>query len=163
MKPFTQLQTFVISCVVSLLFIGLFYLAISSFLERVKETGREEARQQHRAQIAKLKEDADKVEASLRGQLTQAQNHAILREQTIRTLASAVGTSSAGLRDALGRVRADVHTASPEANAQRAATLAELLESCQDEYRQLAEKADRHVSDVKTLNDAWPQLPPQQQ
>lgn len=160
-NPISELQKFFISLAICLIVIAIVYFVTVRWIESVKETARQEVRQQHAAEIAKLKADALKVEATLRGQLIEAQNNANVREQTIRSLASAASSSSAGLRDALGRVRSDVHGASAEANAQRAITLAELLGSCQERYRQLAEKADRHVNDLRTHREAWPVVPAQ--
>lgn len=46
--------------------------------------------------------------------------------------------------------------ATPSACTDRADPARELLATCAAELQDLAGKADRHASDVKTLTDAWP-------
>lgn len=57
-------------------------------------------------------------------------------------------------RDAGGGLHAPSH--SGPASADATAPLADLLIDCANRYSELGEKADRHVSDIKTLMDAWP-------
>ena len=65
-------------------------------------------------------------------------------------------------RSELDRLRAQLAAtvptgATPQATCvDRAATVSELFAQCAAELQELAGKADRHASDVKTLTDAWP-------
>lgn len=85
-----------------------------------------------------------------------ARNDATIREQAIRR--DVVGARNAV--DSLQRELADIQRSLPtlaaEACRERADTLAELFGQCTARYGEVAEKADRHASDVKTLSDAWP-------
>ena len=61
-----------------------------------------------------------------------------------------------GLRGTLYEFRASLPNASSSALIARADTAAELLGVCADEYRSVAEAADRIASDRQTLIEAWP-------
>ena len=62
----------------------------------------------------------------------------------------------------LGRLRLAVNSAVPStcdaasAGTERANATNQLLLECAEQLTDLAEKADRHASDVKTLIEAWP-------
>ena len=76
--------------------------------------------------------------------------------------ADALRANAAGSRDALVRLSdaADeaLRTAgrSLDACLDAATTSSQLLVAVSTERRELAEAADRHVSDIQTLTDAWP-------
>lgn len=75
--------------------------------------------------------------------------------QRIRTDADLARAAVDGLRDdiaALQRAGAQ----SIDAANQRAVTAEKLLLDSAGAYRELAQKADGHASDVKLLQDAWP-------
>lgn len=84
-----------------------------------------------------------------------AQSEAALRERRLRA-------DAASSRDAVGRLSHAADEALSRAQATHAACLvtaaaaSELLITVSTERRELAEKADRHVNDLKTLTDAWP-------
>ncbi len=104
---------------------------------------------------AALKAAADKATAPAQ-QLAEANNHAQAREQTIKTLSVAAGAASVSLRDAIGSISRGASTASVDALRKSTATLATVFNDCQGKYRAMAEIADRHASDTKTLTEAWP-------
>lgn len=131
-------------------------LAIHSFLEHERDIGRNEVRAEYAAQLKIAKEDAERREALLRAQVDEATKNANDREQTIRSLATSAGISSNSLRDTLTSIRNGVPSASIEALGKSTATLATVLADCQGKYRSMAEIADRHASDTKTLEDSWP-------
>jgi len=64
-----------------------------------------------------------------------------------------------GLRDELAKERARLATSTCESVTKYATTLNTVLDQCQAEYRAVAEKADGHAADAKTLTEAWPTLP----
>ena len=70
--------------------------------------------------------------------------------------AAAARRTADGLRDTLYDFRASLPNASTATVIARADTAAELLGTCADEYRSVAEAADRIASDRQTLIDAWP-------
>lgn len=78
------------------------------------------------------------------------------REAIIKTLAANSTAASSSLRDTIAAFNRSNSTASTQALIERAAAASSLLGDCADRYRNVAEKADRHSSDVKTLTDSWP-------
>lgn len=129
---------------------------IHQFLEHERDIGRAEVRAEYATKLAEAKEAARKREAELTTQRDEAVSHANERDQTIRTVAAGGAAASLGLRDTLAGIRNGVPSAAVETLRQSTATLATVLGDCQARYRELAEKADRHASDSKTLSDAWP-------
>lgn len=108
------------------------------------------------AQLAAAKDLARLREQDWTTQRNQAIENANSRDQIIRTLASGSAGASLGLRDTLAAISRGVPDASVEALRHSTTTLAAVLQNCQSEYRELAEKADRHASDTLTLEQAWP-------
>jgi uncharacterized protein YgfB (UPF0149 family) len=95
-------------------------------------------------------------EAEWTKNLEDARNAATKREQTLRRAAAGARDVSDGLRADLAELRRQLPDLAAEAVRQRADTLAELFNQCQEDYRSVAEKADRHASDVQTLEQGWP-------
>lgn len=89
-------------------------------------------------------------------QLEEARNEATKREAKLRTDAAVARRSADGLRGDLEELRRQLPDLAADACRQRADTLAELFGSCTEDYRGLAETADRLNSDRQTLMDAWP-------
>ncbi len=85
-----------------------------------------------------------------------ALNAATKRETKLRTDAAAALRTIDGLRGTLYEFRASLPNASTAALIARADTAAELFGACVDEYRSVAESADRHASDAVMLIEAWP-------
>ena len=85
-----------------------------------------------------------------------AEKTAKQREDALQSdLATAAATADR-LRNTVGALRANLVTAAQPAIVETASALADVFEQCQSDYREMAEAADRHASDVKTLMDAWP-------
>lgn len=108
------------------------------------------------AQLAAAKDLARLREQDWTAQRNQALENANSRDQTIRALAAGSAGASLSLRDTLAAIGRGVPDASVEALRHSTTTLAAVLQNCQSEYRDLAEKADRHASDALTLEQAWP-------
>lgn len=85
-----------------------------------------------------------------------ALNDARKREADLRRHVAAARTESDGLRDAIYAFRAKLPNATAATVAVAADTAAELLGACVNEYRSVAESADRHASDAVMLIEAWP-------
>lgn len=111
---------------------------------------------QHAEATAKAQSDARATEKALSDKLQEAQNNATKRENKLRNDAAAARRTADGLRDTIYSIRADLPSYSQSAAAKTADTAAELLGVCADEYRSVAEKADRHSADAVMLLDAWP-------
>jgi hypothetical protein len=108
------------------------------------------------ALLAAAKDLARMREQDWNTQLNQAIENANSRDQIIRSMAASSISASVGLRDTLAAISRGVPDASVEALRHSTTTLAAVLQNCQSEYRELAEKADRHASDTMTLEQAWP-------
>ena len=102
------------------------------------------------------KEAADQRERALSAQVQEAQANGLKREETIRTLAAAVGKSSDSLRNTANAIRLGLPNATVEAARTAADAFATVFTDCQGRYADVAAKADGHASDVRTLEEAWP-------
>lgn len=111
---------------------------------------------QHAQTLADAKDAAVKLERGYQQQLTKARNDATKRETKLRRDADAARAAADGLRDGVAQFRARIPAASQPACAVAADTAAQLLGECASRYRDVAEQADRLVSDRQTLMDAWP-------
>ena len=85
-----------------------------------------------------------------------ALNDARKREADLRRNVDAARTESDGLRDVIYAFRAKLPNAAAATVAVAADTAAELLGACVNEYRSVAEAADGHAADLRTLVEAWP-------
>ena len=111
---------------------------------------------QHARESAKAEAATRAQEASFNQRLQDAQNVATKRETKLRADADAARRTVDGLRGTLYNFRASLPNAAPAAVIARADTAAELLGTCADEYRSVAEAADRHAADALMLREAWP-------
>ena len=111
---------------------------------------------QHAAALASANQKA--LDDTIKMQRTK--DEAIAKaEQRAAQNAAAAGAArrtADGLRDTIYSIRADLPSYSQSAAAKTADTAAELLGVCADEYRSVAEKADRHAADTVMLIEAWP-------
>ena len=85
-----------------------------------------------------------------------ALNAATERETKLRADADTARRTVDGLRGTLYEFRASLPGASTAALITRADTAAELFGACVNEYRSVAESADRHAADAVMLFEAWP-------
>ena len=135
---------------------------IHVFLLHERELGAQAIQAAWDKQKAADEKAAQEKEALWTTQIQEANGHANQRDETIRVLADATGNANLRLRDALAAIRASVPSATPETLGKTVTTLSAVLQECTGRYRELAEKADRHASDVKTLEEAWPEGQPPQ-
>ena len=105
---------------------------------------------------AKAQAAARAAEQSFALQLQKAQDESAKRETKLRADVADARRSVDGLRGTLYNFRASLPNAAPAAVIARADTAAELLGTCADEYRSVAEAADRHAADALMLREAWP-------
>lgn len=132
--------------------------AIHQFLEHERDIGRNEVRAEYAAKLADAKEAAALALKDMTAQRDTAISKGNERETTLRNVAAGGAAASLGLRDTLADIRNGVPTATIETLRNSVSTLTSVLTDCQGRYRELAEKADRHASDTKTLSDAWPEI-----
>jgi hypothetical protein len=107
------------------------------------------------AQRVEANAEARRLEQKRQSVADEAVGEAKRREAGIRSESALARRESASLRDAINAAnRAREESAS--AAAKRASALGELLAESAEAHRELAEKCDRHVSDLRMLLDAWP-------
>lgn len=98
-----------------------------------------------------------KVEAQKKQQ--EIHNEYVLALNDARAREEALLNDFASLRDTHGRLRDAVANSLPKnatgAELDAILTRGELFTACSAEYADLAEKADRHVHDIRTLMSAW--------
>lgn len=143
-------------CLAFLAIIAAISFGVHKFLSYEQQIGYEKAVAVYTAQALKDTEAARLREQALAKQLQDAQNDAIIREQKINALASALSSATGSLRNTTRDLLGSLPTATAEAARKTAAAFATVFSDCQGKYAGMAEVADRHASDVKTLNDAWP-------
>lgn len=137
--------------------IGALWWGIHTLDQSRQQIGYDRRVSEDNADLIKAQAAALATERELNRKLEDARNEATKRDQVITRHAVAAGTAAGQLRialDTINRSRLPGDPAGP--SDQRTGTLAELLGDCADRYRDVAEKADRHASDVRTLSEAWP-------
>ena len=131
--------------------------AWNHFLDYEQNIGYQKAVAEYNGKLLAAKEAADKREQELTTQVQEAQANGLKREETIKALAAAVGKSSDSLRNTANAIRLGLPHATVEAARTAADAFATVFSECQGRYGELAAKADGHASDVRTLEEAWPQ------
>lgn len=129
---------------------------VHRFLEHEQNIGYQKAVAEYTAKALVAEQAARAKETLLTQQLQEAQNAAIQREKVIRDTSAAAAAASVSLHDTLTTIRSGVSSQSTDALGKSIIALTGVLDNCQREYRDMAESADRHASDVKTLTEAWP-------
>ena len=132
-------------------------VAWNHFLDYEQNIGYQKAVAEYNVKLLAAKEAADKREQELSAQVQEAQANGLKREETIKALAAAVGKSSDSLRNTANAIRLGLPHATVEAARTAADAFATVFTDCQRRYADVAEKADGHASDVRTLEEAWPQ------
>ena len=132
-------------------------VAWNHFLDYEQNIGYDKAVAEYNVKLLAAKEAADKREQELSAQVQEAQANGLKREETIKALAAAVGKSSDSLRNTANAIRLGLPHATVEAARTAADAFATVFTDCQRRYADVAEKADGHASDVRTLEEAWPQ------
>ena len=132
-------------------------VAWNHFLDYEQNIGYQKAVAEYNVKLLAAKEAADRREQELTTQVQEAQANGLKREETIKALAAAVGKSSDSLRNTANAIRLGLPHATVEAARTAADAFATVFSECQGRYGELAAKADGHASDVRTLEEAWPQ------
>ena len=127
------------------------------FIDYERSIGYDKSVAEYNVKLLAAKEAADKREQELSAQVQEAQANGLKREETIKALAAAVGKSSDSLRNTANAIRLGLPHATVEAARTAADAFATVFTDCQGRYGELAAKADGHASDVRTLDEAWPQ------
>ena len=130
--------------------------AWNGFIKHEQNIGYQKAVAEYNVKLLAAKEVADKREQELSAQVQEAQANGLKREETIKALAAAVGKSSDSLRNTANAIRLGLPNATVEAARTAADAFATVFSECQRRYADVAEKADGHANDVRTLEEAWP-------
>ena len=130
--------------------------AWNGFIKHEQNVGYQKAVAEYNVKLIEAKKRADKRERELTAQVKEAQDNGLKREETIRTLAAAVGKSSDSLLNTANAIRLGLPHATVEAARTAADAFATVFTDCQRRYADVAEKADGHANDVRTLEEAWP-------
>lgn len=141
---------------VALLVAGLIF-GYNLFVDHQRDIGYQKAVAEYNVKLLAAKEAAAKREKELTAQVNEAQYNGLKREETIRTLAAAVGKSSDSLRNTANAIRLGLPLATVEAARTAADAFAAVFTDCQRRYIEVARAADGHANDVRTLEEAWPQ------
>ena len=132
-------------------------VAWNHFLDYEQNIGYQKAVAEYNVKLLEAKEAADKREQELTTQVQEAQANGLKREETIKALAAAVGKSSDSLRNTANAIRLGLPHATVEAARMAADAFATVFTDCQRRYVEVARASDGHASDVRTLEEAWPQ------
>lgn len=109
------------------------------------------AQDQKAAIDAALKQSHDDLK-----RIQSAEANALERAENLRDAARRASAESDSLRDELAELRSAIPELARVTVNQRASALTDVFGQCVAEYRELAERADRHASDVQKLREAWP-------
>ena len=151
------MNTLLIKAVASVVLVAALLFAWNWHIDHERNIGYQKAVAEYNVKLLAAKEAADKREQELSAQVQEAQANGLKREETIKALAAAVGKSSDSLRNTANAIRLGLPHATVEAARTAADAFATVFTDCQGRYGELAAKADGHASDVRTLEEAWPQ------
>jgi signal transduction histidine kinase len=141
--------------VIVLACLAIFALGWSNGASRVQSRwDKASAVQQQAALVAE--QAARTAEQAMNQKLQEAENAATEREKKLRADYAAVSSAAHGLRDTVAALRNQLSAATAEARRTTADAALAVLGECADRYRTVAEAADGHASDVRTLTEAWP-------
>lgn len=151
------MNTLLIKSVASVVLVAALLFAWNWHIDHERNIGYQKAVAEYNVKLLAAKEAADKREQELSAQVQEAQANGLKREETIRTLAAAVGKSSDSLRNTANAIRLGLPNATVEAARTAADAFAAVFTDCQRRYIEVARAADGHANDVRTLEEAWPQ------
>ena len=118
---------------------------------------------QYRAEVlaekAAASERVRKVEGDWNAKYQTAVNSARDRERDLRADVAALRDAAQGLRAQHTEAMRRLAQAPAEAVREYAATVSDVFGECQTRYAEVAEAAQRHSDDVRTLIEAWPVKP----
>jgi hypothetical protein len=112
--------------------------------------------QQYELVIAKAKADAAIKEKQWANKLTKAEQDYNVKIQQVQHDADVARTVADSLSKQLATAKQRLPTATRETIIEYSNTGTDILASCIEEYRTMAEAADRHAADARRLDEAWP-------
>lgn len=106
--------------------------------------------------VSQARADERAITKTYQGALNAARD----REALLRTELDHLHRVSDGLRDQNAEASRRLAAAPPAAVLEYALALGAVFDDCRAASAELVEKADGHASDVRTLREAWPVIPP---
>lgn len=101
-------------------------------------------------------EQARQEEQTHFSKIQEAEREATLRSQRQEVIAQSAVAESDRLRNELSEYRDRLSSLTESTVRETAVVVGELLGECSGEYQSMADKAQRHADDVRTLLAAWP-------
>jgi len=114
----------------------------------------------HATDLAQAKEAALATERTNAAKYQGALNEARTREAALQRDVGRARAESDGLREQAADAARRIATAAPSAVAEYANTVTELFAECSRSYQGMAQAADGHSADARTLREAWPVAAP---
>ena len=139
----------------ALLTLGLLF-GVHALDESRQALGYQRAVGEYEVKLAQAKDAAQATERMLWKQLGDAQNEATARNVEKQKLAASAALSAGRLRDTISALRARLSADPVETCRKAADTGLRLLGTCEDRYRDLAERARGHLDDTLMYQKAWP-------
>lgn len=127
---------------------------VNNYLSSVEQRGYDRAVGEYRMKLIEAQNDAIAERNRLQGLVDAAIKGRSEREKTIQKSAAATGALVAGVRNELDAIRDGLSGATIDALRHSTATLSVVFGECTERYSGLAEKATRHVSDIRTMTEA---------
>lgn len=137
--------------------LGLLVFGFNKAANHYEQVGYNRATLEHVAIEQAAEKAADVRERSMIQKVRKAEQDAAELETTLNARYSAAHRAYTGLRVTVADLQGRIAINSAEANRSTASTALAVFGECADEYRTLAENADRHTVDVKRLSDGWPE------
>ena len=128
--------------------------AVNRYLNTVEQRGYDRAVLEYQAKLITAQNAATEERNRMQAAVDAAIKGRNDREKSIRAVADAAGVAVGGLRNELDAVRAGVPDATLATLRNTTATLTAVFGDCAERYTGLAEKADRHASDVQASIEA---------
>ena len=128
--------------------------AVNNYLSSVEQRGYARAVSEYRMKLIEAQNDAIAERNRLQGLVDSAIKGRSEREKTIQKSAAATGALVAGVRNELDAIRDGLSGATIDALRHSTATLSVVFGECTERYSGLAEKATRHVSDIRAMAES---------
>lgn len=128
--------------------------AVNNYLSSVEQRGYDRAVGEYSQKLITAQNDAIAERNRLQGLVDAAIKGRSEREKTIQKSAAATGALVAGVRDELDAIRDGLSGATIDALRHSTATLSLVFGECTERYSGLAEKATRHVSDIRAITES---------
>ena len=128
--------------------------AVNNYLSSVEQRGYDRAVSEYRMKLIEAQNDAIAERNRLQGLVDSAIKGRSEREKAIQKSAAATGALVTGVRNELDAIRDGLSVATIDALRHSTATLSVVFGECTERYSGLAEKATRHVSDIRAITES---------